>query len=145
VIPAVYKAAQALYAADTGTGHLVDLLTGGFFAGVGPVTAVPPYCIGSVQASGEQDAFGSDGSVGYFAFNVYTPRVDGSGNAVSIGPVADSIIARLRTVFHKQQTTVSFNGINWYVTFQASSGVMVPEAAFAFHHAEIYRFTCYPA
>ncbi len=145
MIPAVYKAVQSLFAADTGTGHLVDLLTNGYYVGVAPVTAVPPFMVGNVQSSGEDDAFGSDGSTGLFAFNVYTPRVDSSGNAVSIGPNADAIIARLRTVYHKQQVTVDFNGINWIVTFQASSGIMVPEAAFAFHHAEVYRFTCYPA
>lgn len=147
MIPALYKAAQALYAADTTpTTGLVALLTGGYYTQEGPTTsATPPYVIGSVQASAEMDTFGSDGSMGYFAFNIYTPKVDSLGNAISIGPVADSIIARLRTVFHNQSTTVTFNSITWRVFFKASSGIAIPEDDFAWHHAEVYQVTCFPS
>lgn len=83
--------------------------------------------------------------MGYFAFNIYTPKVDSLGNAISIGPVADSIIARLRTVFHNQSTTVTFNSITWRVFFKASSGIAIPEDDFAWHHAEVYQVTCFPS
>lgn len=144
MIPALYKAAQSLYAADTGAGSLVTMLTGGYYTAIGPVTTTPPYMIGSVQASVEEDAFGSDGSLGYFAFNIYTVSTSTNNGRVSVGPVADLVIARLRTVFHKKQTTVSFAGLNWVVSYQASSGLFVPESQFAHHHIEIYRTTCMP-
>ena len=136
-----------MYAADTTpTVGLVALLTGGYYTQEGPTTAaVPPYMIGSVQASAEMDSFGGDGSTGYFAFNIYTPKVSGAGAAISIGPTSDTIIARLRTVFHNQSTTVTFAGVTWRVSFKASSGIAIPESDFAWHHAEVYQVTCFPS
>lgn len=135
-----------MYAADTTpTIGLVALLTGGYFTIEAPTIKVPPYAVGHAQASGEDDSFGSNGSVGYFAFNIYTPKTDSSGAALGVGTLDEPIIARLRTVFHNKSTQVTFAGITWNVFFKASSGIGVPEGDFAWHHAETYQVTCLPA
>jgi len=134
-----------MYAADTGAGGLVPLLTGGYFAPTAPSGTAPPYMTGHVQADGESDSFGGNGSIGYFAFGIYTPKTDSSGNAIGFGTDSEPIIARLMTVFHNQSTTVTFGGLTWNVFFKRSSGIEIPEADFAWHHAETYLVTCFPA
>ena len=144
MIPLVYKAARSMYAADSGVGGLTTLLTGGYFTQLAPTTAVPPFMVGSIQADGERDSFGGNGSVGFFAFNIYTPKTAAGGAALSIGTQDEPIISRLMTVFHNKSTTATFNGLTWTVSFKRSSGIGVPESDFAWHHAEVYQVTCFP-
>lgn len=145
MIPAVYKAAQSMYAADTTpTVGLVALLNGGYFTQLAPATATPSFMVGSVQADGESDSFGGNGSIGYFAFNIYTPKTDASGNALSIGTRDEPIISRLMTVYHNKSTTATFNGLTWNVSFKRSSGIGIPESDYVWHHAEVYQVTCFP-
>lgn len=145
MIPLVYKAARSMFAADSGAGGLTTLLTGGYFTQLAPTTAVPPFMVGSVQADGETDSFGGNGSVGFFAFNIYTPKTNTStGAAYSIGTQDEPIISRLMTVYHNKSTTATFNGLTWTVSFKRSSGIGIPESDFAWHHAEVYQVTCFP-
>lgn len=133
-----------MYAADSGVGGLVGLLTGGYYTVLAPTPAAPPFVVGSVQSNAETDSFGGDGTSGTFAFNIYTPRDDGAGAAIGIGVGEEPIIARLRTVFHNKSTTVTFAGLTWNVFFKASSSIGIPEEDYAWHHVEVYRVTCFP-
>lgn len=135
-----------MYAADTTpVVGLVALLTGGYFTQLAPTTAVPSFMVGSVQADGESDSFGGNGSIGYFAFNIYTPKTSAGGAALGIGTLDEPIISRLMTVYHNKQTTATFNGLTWNVFFKRSSGIGIPESDFAWHHAETYMVTCFPS
>lgn len=143
MIPLVYKAVESMYAADNGAGGLTTLLTGGYFIQIAPSTTTPPFMVGSVQADGETDSFGGNGSQGFFAFNVYTPRNSSTGAALGLAST-ETIISRLMTVYHNKSTTATFNGLTWTISFKRSSGIGVPESDFAWHHAEVYQVTCFP-
>jgi len=145
LIPAVRKAAYALFAADVGAGGLVSLVTGGLWSEQPPDGTSAPYVVGNFQSSVEEDAFGNDGSYGAYSFNIYTPKNDSGGDAASVNTAAESIIGRIRTVYQRQTQTVAFNGSNWKVYFQAESSLVIPERDTFWHHVEIYRFHCYPA